>query len=304
RVVSVYPSAVKFALAHLIVTNLCIWMKAVIFEVENGANKKSASTIRQAALGSNRTAREMRALLQVSPFLYPCCVEYGLISAAICFKLFKKVGAEYADAEACRYDLPRPVPVAEIPLATLVLLPQRDQQKRGRLHHRRPSGAECGVLLVTMAMCSIGSYQFHSESHADKPGRSPAGREPAVRVAWRACSATTCSLSSRPPPAWMDEHQDELETDHCLFGSGRRAVITKLNGLKSFLDWRAGAGAGGRKPARGILIALCSWPTWPCGYPQCSSPSAHISVEFHENYFGTKAWKIIKYTTLPMIIFF
>uniref|UniRef100_A0A1I8HWQ3 ISNCY family transposase n=1 Tax=Macrostomum lignano TaxID=282301 RepID=A0A1I8HWQ3_9PLAT len=113
----------------------------------------------------------------------------------------------------------------------------------------------------------------------------------------------------------------ELETDHCLFGSGRRAVITKLNGLKSFLDGGQALAQAfliaalskrklsrklflqGRKPARGILIALlvANLAMW---ISAVFESKRHISVEFHENYFGTKAWKIIKYTTLPMIIFF
>ncbi|PAA86422.1 hypothetical protein BOX15_Mlig021425g1, partial [Macrostomum lignano] len=59
----------------------------------------------------------------------------------------------------------------------------------------------------------------------------------------------------------------------------------------------------GRKPARGILIALlvANLAMW---ISAVFESKRHISVEFHENYFGTKAWKIIKYTTLPMIIFF
>uniref|UniRef100_A0A1I8F1A0 RING-type domain-containing protein n=1 Tax=Macrostomum lignano TaxID=282301 RepID=A0A1I8F1A0_9PLAT len=294
-VVSVYPSAVKFALAHLIVTNLCIWMKAVIFEVKMALTKNLLDHP-TGALGSNRIQREMRALLQcpwrwhseaapshsLSPFLYPCAVEYGLISAAICFKLFKKVGAEYADAEACRYDLPRPAcsfgPAKSwilivVPLATLVLLPQRTSRKRDAYTIAvlsGPSAASCSSPWRCARCCSYQSIRnltlTSRDVHLLDVNLLFVAWRPALLQLVRVVSSASCL---------MDEHQDELETDHCLFGSGRRprwrqafliAALSKRKlSRKLFLQ--------GRKPARAFCI-LCSWPTWPCGISAVSSQDA------------------------------
>uniref|UniRef100_A0A1I8FNK0 G_PROTEIN_RECEP_F1_2 domain-containing protein n=1 Tax=Macrostomum lignano TaxID=282301 RepID=A0A1I8FNK0_9PLAT len=98
----------------------------------------------------------------------------------------------------------------------------------------------------------------------------------------------------------MDEHTAQQGSDHCLFGTGRSGIVTKLNGLKSLLD---GAQAlsqtfliaqfsrrklsrrlylQGRKPARGIIIALlvANLAMWwaPFSNPSGESPSTSTRI--------------------------
>uniref|UniRef100_A0A1I8HN11 MARVEL domain-containing protein n=1 Tax=Macrostomum lignano TaxID=282301 RepID=A0A1I8HN11_9PLAT len=183
---------------------------------------------------------------------------YGLISAAVCFKLFRKVGAPCSNRLSLHRRQPQAVRsfkmfttchkshkglffglliviLIVVPLATLVLLPKPDKDRRDA-YTIAVLAAECSVLLITAALCCAGACRSLSSLSVDKTrGREDLdGKLLLVGLSGLLCYNLFVVVSSAS--CLMDEHTAQQGSDHCLFGTGRSGVVTKLNGLKSLLD--------------------------------------------------------------------
>ncbi|XP_055339029.1 proton channel OtopLc-like [Paramacrobiotus metropolitanus] len=105
----------RFGLAHLIATDLCIWMRTLIDEtmlefddIEKAENKSielgleivtspPVHTYRAGALGYNPLCVNEKSAVQEMMsqsvmFLFPCIIEYALICAGIMFVMWKVIG--------------------------------------------------------------------------------------------------------------------------------------------------------------------------------------------------------------------
>ncbi|XP_022917685.2 proton channel OtopLc-like [Onthophagus taurus] len=92
----------RFGLMHMIATNLCEWLYVLIEETDheiihlndhheylNGTSHVNQSHCKAKVMGP--------LMINASPFLFPCTIEYSLICAVILFEMWKNVKTEKKD---------------------------------------------------------------------------------------------------------------------------------------------------------------------------------------------------------------
>ncbi|XP_033321539.1 proton channel OtopLc [Megalopta genalis] len=88
---SKHTALAKLGLMHMIATNLCEWLQALVEETQH--------EIKQLGHTHNNEAGILESLLRdASPFLFPCTIEFSLICAVILFEMWKRVD-ETVDAK-------------------------------------------------------------------------------------------------------------------------------------------------------------------------------------------------------------
>ncbi|XP_076176724.1 proton channel OtopLc [Ptiloglossa arizonensis] len=88
---SKHTALAKLGLMHMIATNLCEWLQALVEETQHEIDQ----------LGHTRDDEDgiLKSLLRdASPFLFPCTIEFSLICAVILFEMWKRVN-EKIDAK-------------------------------------------------------------------------------------------------------------------------------------------------------------------------------------------------------------
>ena len=113
--------ATRLGLMHLIATNLCVWLKVLVLETwhelhhserREGAVHDMYTNLVQVrdanslvitdlgAEGEESRGQVLHRLVEDSaPFLFPCTIEFSLISAAVLFIMWRHVTTEH---EVCR----------------------------------------------------------------------------------------------------------------------------------------------------------------------------------------------------------
>ncbi|CAK9826085.1 Proton channel OtopLc [Anthophora retusa] len=89
---SKHTALAKLGLMHMIATNLCEWLQALVEETQHEIDQ----------LGHTHDDDDgiLKSLLRdASPFLFPCTIEFSLICAVILFEMWKRVG-EKIDAKS------------------------------------------------------------------------------------------------------------------------------------------------------------------------------------------------------------
>ncbi|CAK9804370.1 Proton channel OtopLc [Anthophora quadrimaculata] len=82
---SKHTALAKLGLMHMIATNLCEWLQALVEETQHEIDQ----------LGHTHDDDDgiLKSLLRdASPFLFPCTIEFSLICAVILFEMWKRVG--------------------------------------------------------------------------------------------------------------------------------------------------------------------------------------------------------------------
>lgn len=74
----------KLGLMHMIATNLCEWLQALVEETQNEIDQ-----LGHAYEGDEGILKSL--LRDASPFLFPCTIEFSLICAVILFEMWKRV---------------------------------------------------------------------------------------------------------------------------------------------------------------------------------------------------------------------
>ncbi|XP_078041961.1 proton channel OtopLc isoform X2 [Augochlora pura] len=81
---SKHTALAKLGLMHMIATNLCEWLQALVEETQH--------EIEQLGHTHDDEAGILKSLLRdASPFLFPCTIEFSLICAVILFEMWKRV---------------------------------------------------------------------------------------------------------------------------------------------------------------------------------------------------------------------
>uniref|UniRef100_A0A1I8HTH5 Otopetrin n=1 Tax=Macrostomum lignano TaxID=282301 RepID=A0A1I8HTH5_9PLAT len=297
---------VRFILVHLMVTNLCIWGKTVIYEIKlsimhlanttehhsNGTGaKQTHSRTLSTYLNATSTGHYQNGSIvhpaahylskcdglqlpeedspshKLGPYLYPCAVEYGLICAAICFKLFARVG----DVEVVPYGRkespqgPRATTCHKshkglflglfimicvlVPTISLIFLQRENEPGRHRDQHALAVIAvECLVLVCTSGMAVLGTvkavrklklYKLHG-SEAFDVNLLFVGLAGIicynlfVTISVGACLLDPAAATVGPTVSMTRELGSGIE--HCQWGSQFQFNIARLTGLKSFLE--------------------------------------------------------------------
>jgi hypothetical protein len=102
----------RFGLMHLIATNLCEWIYVLVEETkhemdhftQHAFRESNNITLEAIAHGINKRATSLEIIVEckrtnimgrliqnVSPFLFPCTIEYSLICAVILYEMWKKI---------------------------------------------------------------------------------------------------------------------------------------------------------------------------------------------------------------------
>lgn len=114
----------RFGLMHLVATNICEWLFILIEETkheihhivhhneteDNMAENNITGLYNDTVHDCARTKIMGRLVQDVSPFLYPCTIEYSLICAVILYEMWKKVKS-LPDIEKTRRDSMKPIEV-------------------------------------------------------------------------------------------------------------------------------------------------------------------------------------------------
>lgn len=82
-----HTALAKLGLMHMIATNLCEWLQALVEETQHEIDQ----------LGDTHDDEDgiLKSLLRnASPFLFPCTIEFSLICAVILFEMWKRVDAK------------------------------------------------------------------------------------------------------------------------------------------------------------------------------------------------------------------
>ncbi|KAK3100048.1 hypothetical protein FSP39_013917 [Pinctada imbricata] len=102
-----YRTLARFGIMHMIATNLCVWLENIVGETMreieiitkkdqplNQTNivadiKNSTDTYKEPC----RTSTLMKGVVEMSsPYLYPCSIEYSLISAGVLYVMWRNIG--------------------------------------------------------------------------------------------------------------------------------------------------------------------------------------------------------------------
>lgn len=161
-------AVIRLCLTHLAITNVGQWLKTVVFEITEDLrptllndtvhhHSRSRISLKEYHNHHNGTSSHHKCeggfSEKLSPFLYPCAIEYSLIAGAIFFKMFQKVG--HMLREGRRYRTSRSAE-GEGPLSGC---------------HKSHRGLFIGLLvfiasLVSLALFFVFSSKFQNSDHA------------------------------------------------------------------------------------------------------------------------------------------
>ncbi|CRK92831.1 CLUMA_CG006295, isoform A [Clunio marinus] len=93
-----YKNLSRFGLMHMIATNLCEWIYVLVEETKHEIdhlnfvhNIHKRATSLTVVIECRRESIMGRLVQNVSPFLFPCTIEYSLICAVILYEMWKKI---------------------------------------------------------------------------------------------------------------------------------------------------------------------------------------------------------------------
>uniref|UniRef100_A0A1I8GDC2 Otopetrin-2 n=1 Tax=Macrostomum lignano TaxID=282301 RepID=A0A1I8GDC2_9PLAT len=324
----------RFMMVHLIVTNLCIWVKTVIYEIKVGLTADSHNALKSHPDGGvenytgNGTDCHENLLdngpsHKLGPYLYPCAVEYGLICAAICFKVFSKIG----DTKVTPYgrkmypEGPRFTACHKshkglflgllimicvlVPMISLQML-NSDKNPHQNIYTLVIVSIECLVLLFTSAMSVTGIVKTvrHLRLYRVRGNEAFDVNLLFVGLAGILCFNLFVAISVGSCAV------DSSDISHCPTWIGHKNIITKAAGLKTLFIMQAiqrritlELVENNHKPGRGLTIGLliANLAMW---IEAVFEAKRTFAEDFPNGYFGKMAWSIVKYIFLPLIIFF
>uniref|UniRef100_A0A1I8H4Z5 Otopetrin 2 n=1 Tax=Macrostomum lignano TaxID=282301 RepID=A0A1I8H4Z5_9PLAT len=291
--INTQKALVRFVFVHLIVTNLCIWVKTVVYEI-----------------------KEDSPSYQLGPYLYPCAVEYGLICAAICYKFFSRVG----DLDVVPYGRkeqqqgPRSTTCHKshkglfmglmimicvlVPMISLILLQMKKQTEYKDVYILAVILTECSVLCFTTGMALAGIVKAIRNLHLYKVRGNETFDVNLLFVGlagivcynlFVAISAEFYNTKANGFKSMLEVAQSVLQTLFIMQAIQRKVTMKLIEGM--------------HKPGRGVTIALliANLAMWVASVFEAQR---NIAENFLLTYFGDMPWKIIKYIFLPLIIFF
>ncbi|PAA59137.1 hypothetical protein BOX15_Mlig003393g3 [Macrostomum lignano] len=261
--INTQKALVRFVFVHLIVTNLCIWVKTVVYEIKVGLTPKNSSSdsngssnyvaemLKNGTDGCHgRYLEEDSPSYQLGPYLYPCAVEYGLICAAICYKFFSRVGdldiVPYGRKE--QQQGPRSTTCHKshkglfmglmimicvlVPMISLILLQMKKQTEYKDVYILAVILTECSVLCFTTGMALAGIVKAIRNLRLYKVRGNETFDVNLLFVGLAGIVCYNLFVAISVGACLMDTKEGE----HCNWGDKAEFYNTKANGFKSMLE--------------------------------------------------------------------
>ncbi|XP_024939721.1 proton channel OTOP3 isoform X2 [Cephus cinctus] len=291
----------KLGLMHMIATNLCEWLQALVEETRH-----EIAQLEHSHEGDDGIFRTL--LRNASPFLFPCTIEFSLICAVILFEMWKRVDER--------------VPI------------NRDVPTRA-LHHlsidcsSAHRGLFGGILVIAGTVLSLIMFFVLKDSKPMMAVKQVTALETAILIAALIASLRAAFMLKslelkdiRPPQldATLLAAAQAGVYLHCLFGAvggilttgpdwGLALTADLLTLIQSTIQtlvikigWRRRSRTND-KPGKElitflIVVNLALWTV------NTLEKSRAVVRPDHLQFFGVWAWTIITHVSIPLAIFF
>ncbi|KAI4497662.1 hypothetical protein M0802_007202 [Mischocyttarus mexicanus] len=293
----------KLGLMHMIATNLCEWLQALIEETHNEIDQ----------LGHAYEGEEgmLKSLLRdASPFLFPCTIEFSLICAVILFEMWKRTD-ERIETDGIRST--RSMHRLSIDCTSA---------------HRGLFG---GILLVAATILSLIMFFVLRETKHKMAIQQVTALEAAILSLGAVASIsgalkiqnleeTKCSKTPRLDSTLLTAAQSGVYL-HCLFGivgslltMGPMWVLSMITDFLTLIQstcqtllvkiaWKRRCTTGKEKPGKELItfLIVVNIALWTVNTLEKSRAGVRPD---HLRLFGVWAWTIITHVSMPLAIFY
>ncbi|XP_034942776.1 proton channel OtopLc-like [Chelonus insularis] len=294
----------KLGLMHMIATNLCEWLQALVEETRH--------EIAQLELHDHELSEEgiLKTLLtDASPFLFPCTIEFSLICAVILFEMWKRVDK-------------MTVVKNDGPMRSLHQLSIDCSSA-----HRGLFG---GILVIAATVLSLIMFFVLKESKSKMAIEQVTALETAILIAG-AIAAVSCAFKLRRLELKNTKPAPHLDSTllaaaqagvylHCLFGAvggiltmGPTWVLSLTADFIALIQstsqtllvkiaWRRRSSSP-EKPGKELItfLIVVNIALWTVNTLEKSRADVRPD---HLRFFGVWAWTIITHVSMPLAIFF
>ncbi|XP_043271518.1 proton channel OtopLc-like [Venturia canescens] len=292
----------KLGLMHMIATNLCEWLQALVEETRDEILELHDHEVSEKGL--------LKTLLRdASPFLFPCTIEFSLICAVILFEMWKRVDKKV---------------VVKANGATRSLYQLSIDCSSA---HRGLFG---GILVIAATVLSLIMFFVLKESKPTMAIEQVTALETAILIAGALAALggilklRHLELKSTKPPPYLDSTLLAAAQAgvylHCLFGAvGGVLTIGPNWGLSLGADfialvqstsqtllvqiaWRRRTSSRA-KPGKELItfLIVVNIALWTVNTLEKSRADVRPD---HLRFFGVWAWTIITHVSMPLVIFF
>ncbi|KAK2583164.1 hypothetical protein KPH14_009187 [Odynerus spinipes] len=295
----------KLGLMHMIATNLCEWLQALVEETQNEIDQ----------LGHAYEGEEgiLKSLLRhASPFLFPCTIEFSLICAVILFEMWKIVDDRRGESKRIENST-KPVHRLSIDCTSA---------------HRGLFG---GILLVAATILSLIMFFVLREAKLKMAIQQVTALEAAILSLGIVASISgalkiqtldekTSSKAPRLDSTLLTAAQAGIYL-HCLFGvvgslltMGPMWVLSLVTDLLALVQstcqtllvkiaWRRRCTTGNEKPGKELItfLIVVNIALWTVNTLEKSRAGVRPD---HLRLFGVWAWTIITHVSMPLAIFY
>ncbi|XP_008558208.1 proton channel OtopLc [Microplitis demolitor] len=299
-----HSALAKLGLMHMIATNLCEWLQALVEETRH--------EIAQLELHDHELNEEgiLKTLLtDASPFLFPCTIEFSLICAVILFEMWKRVDR--------------------------IIIVKHDGSTRS-LHQlsidcsNAHKGLFGGILVIAATVLSLIMFFVLKKSKPKMAIEQVTALETAILIAGGIASVS-CAFKLRRLELRNTKPAPHLDSTllaaaqagvylHCLFGAvggiltmGPTWVLSLTADFIALIQstsqtllvkiaWRRRSSST-RKPGKEIVtfLIVVNIALWAVNTLEKSRADVRPD---HLKFFGVWAWTIITHVSMPLAIFF
>ncbi|XP_063988619.1 proton channel OtopLc-like isoform X2 [Diachasmimorpha longicaudata] len=292
----------KLGLMHMIATNICEWLQALVEETRHEISHLESKTT------PNEEGILKNLLRDASPFLFPCTIEFSLICAVILYEMWKRVD--------------RVVLVKSNP-------PTRSVHQLSIDCSNAHRGLFGGILIIAATVLSLIMFFVLKDAKPKMAIEQVTALETAILIAG-GIAAVSGALKLRRLE-WKDTKPPHLDSTllaaaqagvylHCLFGAvGGVLTMGPTWGLSLGADfislvqstsqtllikiaWRRQS-TSNAKPGKELITFLIVMNIALWIVNSFEKSRADVRPE-HLEFFGVWAWTIITHVSMPLAIFF
>ncbi|XP_066586534.1 proton channel OtopLc-like isoform X2 [Prorops nasuta] len=296
-----HSALAKLGLMHMIATNLCEWLQALVEETQHEIDQ-----LGHAYEGDQGILKSL--LRNASPFLFPCTIEFSLICAVILFEMWKRVDE-------------RPVSKSESPARSLHQLSIDCSSA-----HRGLFG---GILIIAATILSLIMFFVLKEAKPKMAIQQVTALEAAILILSTIVAiAGALKLQNLQHKAVKPPHLDATLLTaaqagvylHCLFGvvggiltMGPTWALSLVADMTALIQstcqtllvkiaWRRRC-TRKEKPGKELItfLIVVNIALWTVNTLEKSRAMVRPD---HLRFFGVWAWTIITHVSMPLVIFY
>ncbi|XP_043488566.1 proton channel OtopLc-like [Polistes fuscatus] len=293
----------KLGLMHMIATNLCEWLQALIEETHN--------EIDQLGHAYEGEVEMLKSLLRdASPFLFPCTIEFSLICAVILFEMWKRTDER---------------------IETKGIRSTRSMHRLSIDCTSAHRGLFGGILLVAATILSLIMFFVLRETKHKMAIQQVTALEAAILSLGAIASISgalkiqhlnekKCSKTPRLDSTLLTAAQSGIYL-HCLFGivgslltMGPMWVLSLITDFLTLIQstcqtllvkiaWKRRCTTGKEKPGKELItfLIVVNIALWTVNTLEKSRAGVRPD---HLRLFGVWAWTIITHVSMPLAIFY